>query len=318
MLTVHLFGKGQVRYGDQAVLGFPNQQCHLLLIYLLLNRPYPQSREQMAAIFWGEASEAVSRKNLRCALWRLRQGLQMAGAPVDDYLLADDTTVSFLPDSAHWFDVEVFERATRACRDVPGEFLTPEQASELTSASELYRGDLLEGIYEDWCLSAREHLGLIYQQALQKLMLYHTARCAFECALAYGERLLARDNTHEAVHRHLMTLYWLMGDRTAALGQYKRCAQILRDELGVAPIPETVKIYEAMVKNSYCAAEISQPNNGPLHWPQRPQESQILMAQITARMRELQKALASTQTELKHLERLLVPLGQNSSARADS
>jgi DNA-binding SARP family transcriptional activator len=136
--------------------------------------------------------------------------------------------------------------------------------------------------------------------------------------LAYGERLLARDNTSEAAHRHMMTLYWLMGDRNAAFAQYKRCAQILRDELGVAPMPETVKAYEAMVKNNYCAAEISQPHNRSHHLAQHPQESQIVITQITARMRELQKSLQSTQTELRNLERLLVPLEQSNSVRADS
>ena len=52
MLELKLFGTGQVRYFDQSLAGFPNQQGCLLLCYLLLNRHRPHNRERLAAVFW--------------------------------------------------------------------------------------------------------------------------------------------------------------------------------------------------------------------------------------------------------------------------
>jgi DNA-binding SARP family transcriptional activator len=48
---------------------------------------------------------------------------------------------------------------------------------------------------------------------------------------------------HERIHRRLMRLYYLAGDRTAALRQYERCVTLLREELGVDPSERTVALY---------------------------------------------------------------------------
>jgi DNA-binding SARP family transcriptional activator len=41
-----------------------------------------------------------------------------------------------------------------------------------------------------------------------------------------------------------MRLYYLVGDRTAALRQYERCAEILRRELAVEPAASTIALYQ--------------------------------------------------------------------------
>ena len=41
-----------------------------------------------------------------------------------------------------------------------------------------------------------------------------------------------------------MRLYYLAGDRTAALRQYQQCAAALDEELGVRPAQRTVRLYE--------------------------------------------------------------------------
>jgi DNA-binding SARP family transcriptional activator len=56
------------------------------------------------------------------------------------------------------------------------------------------------------------------------------------------------DELAEDVHRQLMILHVLAGDRPAAIQQYKRCATVLQRELGVDPLPETKAVYEAMLK----------------------------------------------------------------------
>ena len=152
MLSLQLFGPGRARYNDRPLNGFPNQQCYLLLCYLLLNRYHPHHRERLAAVFWDEYPTATSRKYLRNALWRLRHALLSAGAPVEDYLSISDDSVSFLTSSRYRLDVEAFEMAIARCEDCPGQQLTPEQATHLEGAANLYVGDLLEGVYEDWCL----------------------------------------------------------------------------------------------------------------------------------------------------------------------
>jgi DNA-binding SARP family transcriptional activator len=58
---------------------------------------------------------------------------------------------------------------------------------------------------------------------------------------------LARDNLREKVHREMMRLHWLSGNRCAALAQYQHCAQILHDEMGLTPMPATQLLYQQIL-----------------------------------------------------------------------
>lgn len=304
MLRVHLFGAGRVQYHERSLTGFPHQQAYWLFCYLLLNRAQPQARERLAAAFWGDLPGLTARKSLRNALWRLRQSLQAAGADPDAFLAIDDDCVAFRAGD-YWLDVEAFEKAAQAGRDLAGEALSAEQAAQLEAAADLYTGDLLDGLYEDWILHERERLSLLHLSTLQKLMAYYAAHGACERGLRCGERILARDLTREGVHRQMMRLYWLAGDRNAALAQYKRCVQILRDELGAAPMDETARLYELMVSNRYRPETLGADPEKPLPGPVRPAADPALAQQAMQRLQRLRLVLEETRSELSHLETLL-------------
>jgi DNA-binding SARP family transcriptional activator len=303
MLKVKLFGAGWAALDDQPVANFPSQQAHLLLCYLLLNARYPHLRDKLASLFWGEFSTQASRKYLRNALWKLRQLFDAAQVSLDDYLLISDESVAFIRTSAYWLDVEAFETAVEACRDVPGQDLPPAQAAALGEAVELVAGDLLQGVDQDWCIYERERLSLIHLGALGKLMAFHEAQGSFEQGLAYGERILRCDNTREKVHLQMMRLYWQAGDRSAALAQYKRCAQILREELGIAPLQETTSVYQQMIHNQYVPGALKPAlrRNTP------DQGLQALAEKALQRLNYLQQMLEETNAELRQIETLLHP-----------
>jgi DNA-binding SARP family transcriptional activator len=306
MLELQLFGPSQASYCDRSLPGFPNQQSYLLLCYLLLNRHHSHHRERLAALFWSEYPTATSRKYLRNALWRLRQALQLVGAPADEYLSISDDSVAFSTSSRYWLDIEVFETTINRYQDLSGHELTPEQAAHLEEAIDLYIGDLLEGIYEDWCLYDRERLSLLYLNALSKLIVFHEVNSAYERGLTYGERILARDHTREKVHRQMMRLYWLLGDRNAALAQYKRCVQILREELGILPMEETRLLYEQMVHNQFDPT--SQPARHDVLSPitiKSDDFTQPLAEQALQKLQHLEALIEETSAELRHIKRLI-------------
>ena len=306
MLTVNLFGTGQAKYYDRPLLGFPMQQPCLLLCHLLLNKTYPHNREHLASIFWGDGPTYLARKSLRNALWRLRQVFQSVGAPLDEYLMISEDCVSFINTSSYRLDVELFEISTRICQDIPTRNLTVEQASDLQAGVDLYIGDLLESIYSDWILYDRERLRLLYLTALNKLMVYHGIHGNYERGLASGKRILAYDNTREKVHRQMMWLYYLQGDRTAALAQYKHCLQILREELGVQPMEETRSIYDQMVHNRFDAAHWIVDEATPAPVRSAHESSMRSMAEVALqRLHHLQAVIDETSAELRLLESLI-------------
>ncbi|HET6345598.1 MAG TPA: BTAD domain-containing putative transcriptional regulator, partial [Myxococcota bacterium] len=65
-------------------------------------------------------------------------------------------------------------------------------------------------------------------------------------ACVYARHWVALDPLDEAAQRRLMRVLANAGQRTAALLQFEHCRRLLETELGIAPEPETIALYEAL------------------------------------------------------------------------
>lgn len=242
-LHIHLFGKFLVRHDERPAQGFDAYKEQELLSYLLLHRNRPHSRETLAGLLWGDVPTEKSKKYLRQALWHMQAALdaRTGGGAV---LSVEHDWVQLNACDGLWLDVEVFERTFTLVRDRRGADLDAESLASLQAAVQIYRGDLLEGWYQDWCLFERERLQNIYLVMLDKLMCLCEAKREFELGQHYGSLVLRHDRAHERTHRQLMTFQYLSGDRTAALRQFERCAAALKEELGVKPDKLTSALYQ--------------------------------------------------------------------------
>src|SRR5258707_7917472 len=122
-----------------------------LLAYLALHPGQAQARPKLAALLWGDRSEAQARDSLRQALSLLRKALSHADPRA---LIAHEDTISFEP-TALSTDAIVFEDLVAQ----PG-------AESLEQAIGLYRGEFLEGFqvsapeFESWATAERERFGI--------------------------------------------------------------------------------------------------------------------------------------------------------------
>lgn len=244
-LEVRLFGKISMRSPAGSVPELEGGKAQELLSYLLLHRNRPHSREVLAELLWGESSPAHAKKYLRQALWQLHTTLDsLLGMVGERIMLVESEWVRVNAAVDLWLDVEVFEQSCSLIQGLSGRQIDPRHIPALRAAVDLYRGDLLEDSYQDWCLYEREHLQNLYLTLLDKLMLFSEAHGAYEEGIEFGTRILRHDRTRERTHRGMMRLQYLDGDRTAALHQYQRCAAALNEELGVEPARSTHELYE--------------------------------------------------------------------------
>jgi len=86
---------------------------------------------------------------------------------------------------------------------------------------------------------------------LDKLVQYCELHQKYEVGLTYGMEILRHDRAYERTHRQLMRLYFMSGNRTQALHQYKYCVMALRDELGVEPSEKTKQLYEQIRRDTF-------------------------------------------------------------------
>jgi DNA-binding SARP family transcriptional activator len=257
-VRIRLLGRVSIEQDGQPPTELPSKALELLC-FLLLHRDRAHTREELSALLWPDASTRLARKYLRQALWQLQSSLT-AGL-----LRLGAGWVRIDADADWWLDVDAFERAWEASRDVAGALLTGTQAHDLEEAVVLYRGDLIEGSYSDWCIYERDRLQLTYLAMLEKLMGYCDAHRRYPQGVAYGHRILRHDPAREVTHQQLMRLHYRAGDRTTALRQYQRCADALHRELGLAPAAGTVALRDQIRADRLDAvARPVDPGNGLL------------------------------------------------------
>ena len=247
-LYIQLLGEFHMQQHDAALSFSPLEQA--LLAYLLLHRDTPQSRQQIAFLFWPDSTDAQARGQLRKLYYRMRRRLPDA----DRYLLAETQTVQWLPEGPYTLDVAEFERALdEAERALDEAERARDEAARaridqaLEQAVHLYHGDLLPSCYDDWIIPLRARLSQRFVHALERLIALLQEDREYERAIAYAERLLRYDPLHETCYQALMRLHALTGDRARALRIYHTCATVLQRELDVEPSPSTRQAYERLL-----------------------------------------------------------------------
>jgi DNA-binding SARP family transcriptional activator len=242
-ISIWLLGRFQARVGDRDLRGLGGRKVQELICYVLLFRERCHHREVLAETLWGSSAGAQSRKYLRQALWQLRE---LTGAPGlgRQLLRMDAQWIEVSQEADFWLDVAELEAAFNLAQGAGGEQLTERQTAVLRRAVEAYRGELLEGCYEDWCVYERERLKTMYLALLEKLLIDCQQRGRVGEGVSYGQRILRHDRAHESTHRRMMWLHHVAGNRTTAMRQFHHCADVLKQELGVEPAPATIALYE--------------------------------------------------------------------------
>ena len=292
-LRITLFGKLEVQQGDQLVVGLESRKVQELLCYLLLFRDRSHPREVLADLLWGELPTAKSKSYLRKVLWQLQTTLDaVPEASMNSVLLIEADHLQINPDFELWLDTAICEQAFALVQGVPGQELDRDQAEIVQKAVDLYRGDLLEGWYQSWCLYERERLQYMYLALLDKLMKYCEVHQQYQAGITNGIRALRYDNARERTHRRLMRLQYLAGFRTAALRQYDRCCAALERELGVKPNQRTQALYQQIRADSLESlapevTEISEEKIGGL--PELLSHLEILNFMLTTTQRQIQQ-----------------------------
>ncbi|WP_309572548.1 AAA family ATPase [Deinococcus sp.] len=220
-LHVQLLGELRLTHGGEPLGAVVSPRQQALLAWLLLHAGAPQARKRIAFALWPDSDEAQAQTNLRRELHHLRHALPDANA----FLEVTPTTLRWRHDAPGEVDVARFEHAAG------------DTAAELERAADLYRGDLLPGLDDDWLDPFRQALHGRAVEVLEAL----AARCeqAGERtqALHHWQRLLALEPLRESGYAQVMRLHLASGDVAAARRAYAQCEAVLRAELGVEPGP---------------------------------------------------------------------------------
>ncbi len=233
MLEIRLFGQPDIRY-DGAPVKFAKRSTTLAMLALLvLKGGRALSRESLAFTLFPDDDEAGALSELRRYLYLANKALPDRNG--DPWILSDAETVRWNDRGGAFVDVAEFERLA-------------EEPEMQQRAVDLYTGDLLENVYEDWVLAERERLRARYFALLDGLIGRYRSERNFPAAIGCAKRVLSSDPWREDALRALVAIRYESGDTAGALAEYDRFAKRLRDELAIAPMPETVAIRQLILR----------------------------------------------------------------------
>ncbi|MHC4052684.1 AfsR/SARP family transcriptional regulator [Bradyrhizobium sp. 25ACV] len=234
-----LLGSFRLQMDTGEPIPLATKKTTALLAYLALHAGEAQARPKLAALLWGDHSEAQARDSLRQALSILRKALSRA---CPDALIAHEDTIS-LASAALEIDAKLFEY-----------LIAKSGVENLERAVGLYRGEFLEGFqisapeFDNWGAAERQRFRELALHAMAKLLDHHLSAGEIERGIHIATRLLAADPLQERIHRTLMELYARQGRQGAALRQYRSCAELLSRELGIEPDAQTKALHRHILR----------------------------------------------------------------------
>jgi DNA-binding SARP family transcriptional activator/predicted ATPase len=230
-VKVKLLGPPRVERDGRPV-AFDTRKATALLAYLAL-AGRPLARDTLAELLWPDHDAEHARGALRRTLSTLRSAIG------PEALEATRDRLTLVRGPGMWVDVDRF-RALAA-------------EGEHAEAVALFAGEFLEGFglrdapaFDDWQRGQADELARELAGALGRVVEEREAAGDPAGALGHARRWLGLDPLNEPAHRALIRLYAWTGDRAAALGQYRECVRTLSRELGVPPLEETTRLYEAV------------------------------------------------------------------------
>jgi LuxR family maltose regulon positive regulatory protein len=210
------------------------------LFFFLLEHRQPLRKEQIIDVFWPEVSDERANSNFHSTTYRLRRAI------AQEALLYEEGVYWLNPTLEIWYDVEVFQELIAQSRQK--EISLEQQERFLEEAIRLYHGDFMGDCYSDWCIPRREALKELYIEALLELGHLRILKGDPDGTDELCEAALRLDNFREDAYVLLMQACALRGDRGGVVRWYRRCQEVLANELDARPLPETTQLYQKLIR----------------------------------------------------------------------
>ena len=240
-LVIRAFGKAQVERDGKPVSApeWQNQKKVRELFFYLLTKPKGASKDEIGLTFWSESSASQLKLQFKNAIYRLRHALG------PEIVLFDEDVYWFNRDLDYEYDVEKFQSLINSARsDHQDESRIKTYGAALT----IYKGPFLAEAEGSWVWKEREQLREMYIQTALELTEIHYKAKDFTSALEYCQYALDEEPSLEEAHRLAMQIYAARGNRAGVSRQFERCKMILKSEVNASPSPQTVSLYEELLR----------------------------------------------------------------------
>jgi len=239
-LSIYTLGRSLVKVDGKAVTTYSwvnQKRARELFFFLVAHANKSMTKEEIGVILWPESSSDQLRLQFRNTLYYVRFALGQ------EVILGTDRRYSFNSDMDYSYDVQEFERTIGQAENAD----TPDQKIVLLQeAMNLYQGEFYPDGEATWVMTERQRLSQMHEHSLLTLAQLHLEKGEPKTALTLCQTILTENHCMESAHRLAMQSYAALGNRSGIANQYEQCKQLLQDELGLEPSPETTQLYQIL------------------------------------------------------------------------
>jgi DNA-binding SARP family transcriptional activator len=250
-LTINMLGPVVISRDSVRPLGadaWTTKRARDILCFIASRRHRRASKDTIIDTFWGEADFEAVEKNFHPTVSHIRKALNSNQPLKQNFLLYRDGDYQLNSDFTYRIDIEDFDRLVaegEAARRA-GQHERSLQVYE--EAIALYRGEFMQGSYDEWVEEQRSYYTEQTMRILEALAVAAQKAQEWPRSLRLAQQILRNDPFREDIHCMIMRAYAGEGHRSSVKEQYETLRRLLRKELGVEPAAETQKLFRELMK----------------------------------------------------------------------
>jgi DNA-binding SARP family transcriptional activator len=214
-----------------------------IFCYIATSKHRRVPKDVLIEAFWSDQDMATVEKNFHPTISHIRKALNSRQAFKQNFVVFRDGAYQLNPELSYSIDTEEFDHYVSEAEKAKRAKDAERFRTSLEAAYELYRGEFMAGIYEDWADERRQYYseqGARVTAALAKLSL---SEKRWADALKFSGETLRDDPYREDMHRLTMKALAAQGKSAAVKKHFESLKKILHDELGIEPSAETKKVF---------------------------------------------------------------------------
>src|SRR5262249_748222 len=185
--------------------------------------------------------------NFHPTVSHIRKALNSNQPLKQNFLLYRNSDYLLNPDFTYAIDIEEFDRLVAEGESARRARELDQRLARYEAAIKLYRGEFMQGCYDNWVEEQRSYYREQYLYMLETLAVAALGQEEWPRALHLASQILRDDPYREDIHCLVMRTHAAQGNRAAVKEQYETLRALLRKEMGIQPASETQKVYRELI-----------------------------------------------------------------------
>jgi len=252
-LTVRTLGHPEI-YRDPekpfAPDAWTTRRARDIFCFIASSRKRRISKDVLVESFWPDEDPEAIEKNFHPTISHIRKALNSNQSLKQNFIVFREGAYQLNPELSYSIDTEDFDRLIADAEAAKKQKDNETFRRSLESAFELYRGEFMSGVYEEWAEERRAYYAEQFDRVVSALAKLAFGEKRLAAELKYAQSVVKADPFREDMHRLMMKVLAAQSKPAAVKKQFEALKATLAAELGIEPSAETRRVYQELMRTT--------------------------------------------------------------------